>query len=300
MRTFLKLFSIGLLAVLVIAGAAATTVYFVSQSKLHHHYVVAVQPVPIPTDAGAFIRGHHVAEIHGCLNCHGPDAAGSMVIDNPAMGKLYAPNLTHGFGGLKASYSDIDWVRAIRHGIGGDGRTLVLMPSIEFSTMSNTDVGDLIAFLDSLPKVDRTSPPLKLGPISRMLIATGKMRISAAVLDHMNVKPSTIEPGPTAAYGHYLAANCMGCHNSSLSGGKIAEGPPNWPPAANLTPGPGSAITHWTEAQFVQTLRTRRAPDGHVLSPVMPDFVQHMSDTELNALWAYLQTLPPKATGQKT
>ncbi|OIR05233.1 fructose dehydrogenase cytochrome subunit precursor [mine drainage metagenome] len=299
MRTLLKRLLAGVAALVVIIAVAATSLYFVSQSKLHRRYVVAVQPVPVPTGADAIARGHHIALIHGCLECHGPDAGGHMVIDNPAMGKLYAPNLTHGVGGLKASYSTVDWVRAIRHGVGGDGRTLVLMPSLEFSTMSDADVGDLIAYLDSLPSVDRISPPVRLGPVSRMLIATGKMRLSAAELVHMNVKPSTVQPGPTAAYGHYLAANCMGCHNPALSGGKIAEGPPNWPPAANLTPGPGSAVAHWTEAQFVETMRTRRTPDGRTLSPVMPDFVGHMSDTELSALWTYLRTLPPKPTGQQ-
>src|SRR6185312_16674901 len=99
-------------------------------------------------------------------------------------------------------------------------------------------------------------------------------------------------------YGRYLASTCTGCHNPHFSGGKIAEGPPDWPPAANLTQGAGSAIRGWGEVQFIAALRTMRDPTGRAINPVMPAIFGQMSDTEFKALWAYLLTVPPAPTGK--
>jgi cytochrome c553 len=98
-------------------------------------------------------------------------------------------------------------------------------------------------------------------------------------------------------YGHYLAASCTGCHGSNLSGGRIDIGPPDWPPARNLTP--AGDIARWTEADFFQALRSHTRPDGTKLSPVMPAAFGQMNDTELTALWSYLRTLPPVPPGTR-
>jgi mono/diheme cytochrome c family protein len=98
-------------------------------------------------------------------------------------------------------------------------------------------------------------------------------------------------------YGRYVANGCIGCHGSNFSGGKIPVGPPDWPPASNLTPQADGRLTKWTEADFIQTLRTARRPDGTELNPVMPRLFGQMDDVELKAIWAFLQTLPAAATG---
>ena len=67
--------------------------------------------------------------------------------------------------------------------------------------------------------------------------------------------------------------------------------------AANLTP---EAIGDWTEADFFRAMREGRRPDGRGLDPFMPwRSFSAMSDTELSALWLYLQSASPKATGNK-
>jgi cytochrome c553 len=98
-------------------------------------------------------------------------------------------------------------------------------------------------------------------------------------------------------YGRYVANGCIGCHGTNFSGGKIPVGPPDWPPAANLTPHADGRLTKWTDADFIQTLRTARRPDGSELNPVMPRLFGQMDDVELKAIWAFLQTLPAAATG---
>jgi cytochrome c553 len=297
MRTFVKILVWAILALVVLVAGAAAAVYALSNSKLHRHYTIAVQVPPVPDGAAAAERGRHLAQTRGCLDCHGADFAGHVVIDNPAMGLTAGPNLTRGRGGLPPQFGPEDWVRAIRHGVGHDGRPLVLMPSAEFAHMSDDDVGAIIAYLESVPKVDRDSIPVRLGPVARALLVANKMPLAAEVVDHAHVEPAQIAPAPTAEYGRYLAVGCTGCHGPNFSGGKIAAGPPDWPPARNLTP--AGDLGKWTEADFIRTLRTARRPDGMELSPVMPRAFGQLDDTELRALWAYLHMLPGVPTGQR-
>jgi hypothetical protein len=84
-----------------------------------------------------------------------------------------------------------------------------------------------------------------------------------------------------------------------MSGGKIPAFPASWPPALNLTWGEGSALPYWSEEDFINTMRTGKAPGGVQLrSQYMPwTSYRHMSDDELRAVWVYLKSLPPKAYG---
>ena len=166
---------------------------------------------------------------------------------------------------------------------------------MNFARFTDDDMGDLISYLKSVPPVDRDSVPISVGPVARALLLAGKIQLSADLIDHTRVRPDVVKPGVTVAYGRYLAAGCTGCHGPNLSGGKIDIGPPDWPQARNLTP--VGDLAKWTEADFLKALRTQIRPDGTRLSEVMPTAFGQMNDTELKALWAYLQTLPPAATG---
>ncbi|HWA09387.1 MAG TPA: cytochrome c [Opitutaceae bacterium] len=299
MPRFLRFAVYALVGLVVLVGVIGVVVYAVSGSKLGKLYPVAVRPVAIPTDAAAVARGQHIAQTRGCMECHGKDLGGAMVIDDGAMGRMYAPNLTKGAGSRTAAFKDEDWVRAIRHGVRPDGHGLFLMPSDEYSHFSDEDLGAVIAFVKTVPPVARDRVEIKLGPVSRVLVAIGKMKLAAETIDHANLKPPSVMPGITAEYGKYLAAGCTGCHGSNYSGGKIEIGPPDWPPAANLTPHSDGHLSKWSEADFVATLRTARRPDGTELNPVMPRAFGQMNDTELKALFAFLKTLPPTATGAR-
>ena len=297
MSRVLKILGYGIGGLLVVLAVAATIVYFSSNSRLSKTYAVSARPVAIPAGAAALARGKHLAMTRGCNDCHGKDFAGNKVIEDGAMGRLHAPNLTRGKGGRVASFSDEDWIRSIRHGVGPDKRGLFIMPAEEYQHFSDDDLGALIAFLKTLPAIDRERVPTSLGPVSRVLLATGKMKLAAETIDHPNVRPASIAPAINAEYGRYVAASCTGCHGTNFSGGKIEVGPPNWPHSANLTPHPDSRLGKWTEAEFIKTLRTAKRPDGSELNPVMPRVFGEMDDVELKALWAYFKTLPPVATG---
>lgn len=297
MSKLLRRIGFTLVTLLVLIALAGLAVYAASNRRLTRSFAVQPKDVEVPSGADAVERGRHIAVTRGCTDCHGPDLGGATVIENAPMGVLHGPNLTRGDGSRTSQYQNADWVRSIRHGVTPEGRPLVLMPSEEYSQMSNADLGALIAYVKSVPPVSRASVPVKLGPVARALILAGKFPISAEHIDHDNLRPMEIAPAITPEYGRYLAVGCTGCHNPSFSGGKIEVGPPDWPPAANLTPDSSGRLAKWSESDFVTTLRTAHRPDGTELSSVMPRNFGKMNDTELKALWAYLKTLPAKPTG---
>lgn len=204
------------------------------------------------------------------------------------MSKVYAPNLTP--ANLK-DWSDGEITRAIRYGIGKEDQALILMPSYEYNHLSESDIAAVVAYLRSLPAVDKANEPSHLGPIAKTLIATNKAPLLAAeTIPAKPGYPSKPAEAATPEFGHYLASTaCMGCHGPELKGGPIAVGPPDWPPASDLS---ATGLGKWTEADFVKALREGVNPQGHKLRAPMPiHLTQKFSETEIQALWKYLKTV---------
>jgi hypothetical protein len=67
--------------------------------------------------------------------------------------------------------------------------------------------------------------------------------------------------------------------------------------AANLTPDKETGIREWSQAMFIQALRTGKhqgQADGRDILPPMPWFnTRQATDEDLQAIWAYLRSLPP-------
>ena len=129
------------IVVVAIGAVVAGAVYFVTEDWLDETYQVAVPTIEIPADPDAIFEGRRLATTRGCVDCHGPDLGGNIVVDDPMVGLISGSNLTS--GGVAARYDDAAWQRAIRHGIGFDGRPLFLMPSHEYYPMSDADLGAL-------------------------------------------------------------------------------------------------------------------------------------------------------------
>lgn len=285
------------LAVLLVGG-----LYLLSAWHYNETYAVEAAAVPIPAldDSAAIATGRHLAVTRGCADCHGANYGGKTFIDDPMMGTITGANLTSGRGGIGAHYTDADWVRALRHGVDPQGKPLVFMPSDEYTHLSDEDLGALVAYLKQLPPVDNVVPEPAPGPMARLLAvraAGGVPTLAAEQIDHEAARSREAAPPPraNAQYGAYLAPTCTGCHGQDFAGGPIPGAPPDWPAAANLTPHPTSGLGTWSIVDFIRALRTRRRPDGSHISDVMPAAMSQMTDTELGALWAYLQTLPPQA-----
>ena len=269
--------------------------YFSAESRFSKIYTIAAAPVVIPTDAASLEIGKHWAEIQ-CQGCHSEDYGGGPFFEDPALGHVDAPNLTSGKGGIGATYSDADWVRAIRHGVKVNGQSVFIMPSSAFNYLSDGDLGGVIAYLKSVPPVDRETRPRGLAPLAKVLLSLGQFGnpLYAETIEH-DTRPSAPPVGVTAEYGEYLTnvGGCRNCHGAQLNGAQPVE--PGAPFAPNLTP--GGELAGWLESAFINTLRTGVTPSGQQLSDFMPwRDAAKMTDDELKAMWLYLQSQPKLAT----
>lgn len=245
----------------------------------------------------AIERGKHYVESRaGCTECHGADFGGKVIIDSPVMGTWIAPNITR--GGVTADYTSVDWVRIVRHGVKPNGHP-ASMPSLDYTWFSDQEISDIAMYIQSMPKVDTVMPPTTLGPIFAMLIARGEIPISAERIDHTAERPK-YPPRVDAVsmeLGKHLATTCTGCHGATLSGGPIPGGDPNWLPARNLT-FHDTGLATWTLEQFTKALREGVRPDGAAIRIPMPiAYTSKLGDEEVESLYEYLKTVPPKAYG---
>ena len=292
MNTALKWIGVVLLVLAGLLLAGGAILYFTSSSRLSNGPDVAVKAVPASTDLA---RGEHLAvAVGGCTSCHGENLGGLVTVDDPAIGTIYAPNLTAGEGGVGASYSDEDWARAIRHGIGADGRLLGGMPSNAFAHMSDEDLGALLAYIQAARAVDNALPERQLSLPGTFIFGTmAYSTIPANLIDHAAVGSRATSPtGATAEHGEYLTliGGCHDCHGPDLGGIDPENAPPGPPPGPNLRP--DGRLGSWSQEDFVTTLRSGRTPDGRQLSDEMPwKHYGLMYDEELEAIWTYLHGL---------
>ncbi|MGH7620481.1 MAG: c-type cytochrome [Gemmatimonadaceae bacterium] len=289
----------GLVALALVALCA---VYALSEWRFRRSYTVRPEQVAVSTDSAVIARGEHVVSaIAGCADCHGDGLKGNVMLDAPPMGRLVALNLTKGEGGVGAQLTPALIERAVRHGVGIDGRALRIMPADELQYLTDDDLRAVVSYVMQLPAVNNTLAPSHLMLLPRALMVAGVFPVLAAErLSKEPGKPMTVSPSPTAEYGAYVAqvGGCKGCHGPGLSGGKIPAGDPSWGPAANLTP--SGELGTWTEAQFVSTLRTGTRPNGFALKDPMPwKTIGRMTDDELHALWLYLRSVPPREFGNR-
>ena len=289
-----------LLVLLVVFASAIALVYWRSTSLLAQRIDVKEPALAMSGDADARARGEHLAITRGCIDCHGADLGGRVLIEAFPIGRISGPNLTSGAGGIGGRLDVTATERAIRHGLGEGGRLLLYMPSTDFSGLSDADTADLIAYVKSVPAVDRDVPPPLAGPLMRALFLFGKAPLVCALqIDHHAAHMNAMAAAATPEYGRYLAQSCTGCHTAKFTGGHVPGTPPNFPNARNITQDPANGIGKWTKVDFYTALRNGKRPDGTDINPFMPwKAFARFSDAELDALWAYLQTLPTGSGGR--
>ena len=315
-------FAAAALLVVVVAGgalfawASVTSASIMDQAFATHEVAF---PIPFPltpeqieeqgltpeeadamAEAQAIERGRHLLESrYACSDCHGENYGGGVMIDAFPIGTLLGPNITTGAGSRTAGYTAADWDRSVRHGVLPDGRPAV-MPSVDFRNMSDQELSDIVVYLRSQPPVEGDTQRPVMGPIGKVLLATGEIPISANVLarltDHLALPPMA---EVSLDFGAHLAAPCAGCHGPALSGGPIPGGDPSWVPARNLTPSE-DGMAGWSFADFERAMRDGMRPDGTPLQMPMTlalPYTSKLTGVEMEALWMYLSSLDPLPTG---
>lgn len=216
------------------------------------------------------------------------------------IGIARASNLTPDNETGLGTWSEGEIVRALRNGVRKDGRLLApVMPYGWFQQMSDEDAFAVARYLKSLAPVRNA---VRQNP--NFIFKLGKLLF-------LRPKPVVTSTTPTRAatteYGGYLSQHvglCADCHTprgglesepdkSQLFAG-MSHPPKEFPAApSNLTPDNDTGIGKWSEADFVQTIRTGVNPSGAHLQPFMPWHQnRRMSDDELRSIYRFLRTLP--------
>jgi mono/diheme cytochrome c family protein len=289
MRKVLKWIGIGIGVLVGLVIVAAITLYIVGGSRLNKTRQLQTPAVAIPSDDQVVARGKHMVNVN-CTSCHGDDLAGDVLLDDPMIGTIYTANIT----GLAERRTDDEIVLAIRHAVGPDGRQLVAMPSDAFIYFSEEDMGAIVSYLKTIPRVEKASPGLDLSIMGQIMLGAGLFGDLSAADTINHDQPFTSMPtiGANVEYGEYLSPLCISCHGPDLSGAQPSiQGSPIAP---NLTPGGG--LAGWSEADFIQTIRSGVTPSGHQMDPEYMPWKSwaKFDDEELQAIWMYLNSLPAR------
>jgi len=272
---------------------------------------------PPHSDAASIERGRYLAVAADCTACHtapgGKPFAGGLALDSP-LGAIYSTNITPDKDSGIGKFTLDDFDRAVRHGIDDEGETLYpAMPYPSYARMSDEDVDALYDyFMHGVAPVPSTAPANGIPwPLS--------IRWPLAIWRKLYAPPPDAPPfsashytDPVVARGAYLVegpGHCGTCHtpraltlqekalddSSSvfLSGGQRVGG---WT-AVNLRGNSADGLGDWSKEDIVATLRTARNSQQAVIGAPMNDVIvhstQYLNDADLEAIAAYLKTLPP-------
>lgn len=242
--------------------------------------------------------------IVACGNCHTPqgpkgplpgmELAGGLEIKDPGF-TVYTPNITPDPETGIGKWTDAQIITAIREGKRPDGTIIgPPMPIGLYRGMSDNDVKAIVAYLRTVKPVKNTPPksqykmplPPSYGPPVK------------------NVRD--VPRGDKVVYGAYLAGSlghCIECHspmgpkgpdieNKLGAGGFEFFGPWGTSVSANITP---TGIGKYRDSQLKKVITTGIRPDGsHLKPPMGVPYYANMTDQDLDALIAYLRTLPRK------
>ena len=258
-------------------------------------------------------RGRYLANnVSGCIFCHseidwpngftikaGTEGGGRSWAEE-GIPFLSTPNLTPDPETGAGTWTDDMLARAIREGIGHDGRALFpLMPYHQYRYMSDEDLASVVVYLRSLPPVRKAQAPPQIPfPVNRFI----------------NAVPEPLEapvPEPNradqVAYGDYLVrvGVCRDCHTPmdaqgqaipgmEFGGGFTMTSPLGPVASANISSDP-SGIPYYTEELFLEMMRT-----GMVRSRKLHEYMPwkmygQQTDEDLKAIFAYVRTIPPVA-----
>jgi cytochrome c553 len=283
-RTF-KWIGLTLLGIAGLAAIAVIVVYILVSLDLARSFDIAGEDVVVPSDAASIDEGQRLAQLRGCSGgCHGKGTAGEVMIELFDGTRVVAPDL----GKLAARYSTRDLERAIRHGVKPDGTSVIgIMPSEMFSTLSDRDLGLILAYLQSQPPAERALPESRYGPVARVMGFMFKRKIgsllAAELIDHQHPPPP--DPDDEQGYGRYLANTvCTECHGGDLRGS----------PDGSI---PGLAmVLAYPSGDFETLMRTGEPLDGRdlgLMARVARSRFARFTDDEITALHGYLSSPDP-------
>jgi mono/diheme cytochrome c family protein len=277
MRKALRWLGFGLGGLVGLLLVAAIVVLVWSQIILGRTYAAAAESLRAPS-ALEKAEAPRLARVLGCLGCHGEGLKGQLMFDAPGVAKVFAPNITE----VAAKSSDQQLAAGIRQGIGHDGRALYIMPSPMYSRLTDGETAALIAWIRTLPRTEGQTKGLSAGPLGRLGLVLGWFQPGPErVAEYRTQAPIALGPEHESAR-HLASTACSECHGPALMGGSV--GPDEKTPDLRVAAG-------YDAAQFRTLMRTGRPPTGKdlgLMSQVARSDFSHLTDAEIDALYAYL------------
>ena len=301
---------VGIVLLVVVVGGAV----FVS-SRQNLKFDAAYPEVVASTDSAIVARGRYIVRTAApCAACHGDPAqraafmsgaevplTGGVVFDIPP-GKFYTKNLTPDPETGLGKVTDKEIARALRHGVGYDGRAL--LPFMEMQGLSDDDLQAVVSYLRTMPPVRNPVPPHQYTALGKVIKAT----VLANPVGPSTTPPARAPRGASVERGRYLVeavSLCWACHTErsqmtgALTGPRYggttgfteADDPTHsWSPP-NITRDPETGkLGKLTEDQIVARFRQGRIIPG---SPMPWQAFSQLADDDLRAIYRYLMTVPP-------
>ena len=294
MRKFLKWAATLLGLVLAVAVLVFAYAWIQTERGLARSYVVDDPPLPIQRDAATLAHGAHLFKTRGCADCHGEDGDGQTGVRGRSGDEDRGPEPQPGRHRQRLDRRPDRGRHPPRREAGRASDGVHADAGIQRLQRHRRGGAD-VAHLQSLPASGNDPGLSEVRPLGRILYAFGKLPLLPA--EHVDHSPRERAAPPIAAtveYGAYVAQGCTGCHGQDFAGQHVPGTPPEFKDARNITP---ASLGQWTEDDFRRALQQGKRPDGSDIDPFMPwkQFAR-MSDTEVKALWAFLQTVPAKDT----
>ncbi|HUG98219.1 MAG TPA: cytochrome c [Gammaproteobacteria bacterium] len=279
LRTVLRLLAglVGIVGSLLLL--AILVIYVLGERLLERDRDFPVSPIAVVTDAATLEEGERLATITGCRGCHRPDLSGGVFFDGGILlARVAAPNLSV----VARDYTDEQLAHTIRYGVRPDGRAMVGMPSAMFYHLTDADLAAIIAYVRSVPEVEKSLPKTRVGPMGRLGLLTGDYPLDAEEIASLGPRRAPVAGGEAMAPGRYVAQiACTECHGMDLRGHDV------------FTPSLAIAAAYDDE-QFRHFMRTGEALGGRelgLMSSVARNRFAHLTDDEVGALHQYLRSL---------
>jgi mono/diheme cytochrome c family protein len=251
-------------------------------------------------------RGSYLVNtIMTCGNCHSPkgppdavagkDFSGGLRFNAPPF-DVTASNITQDKDTGIGSWSAADIKKLLVDNVRPDGVQLVVMPTGFYGIITPGDLDAIVAYMQSIKPVSNKVPdPVYKMPVKHQIFPGAEKPMDPSVFSD-KIK-----------YGFYLATvgHCMECHTPRVrgelefasmgSGGQEFPGPWGVSVSRNITSSKVKGIGDWTDAEIKRAITQGIDKDGNKLKgPMGYQYYAHMTDADLDAVIAWVRTLPPK------
>ncbi len=276
MKRLLRWIGIALGSLVGLCIVAYAVVYVLSERILRRTYEVPTVGLSIPTDPASIIEGRRLATVHGCFGgCHGKQAEGVVIFDEPMIGRVVAPNLT----AAVRKYSDAELVGVIRNGVRPGGRSTMSDALGRVRGADRRRPGPHHCVSEVIASGHRSGPSVSLGPLGRVGVAVGKFKTVAQLI--AETVPPPVATSEEAAYGRYLART-----SCSPATGQASAAIP-------IPISPVQACGWWLLIPRNHSLsyceRAWRSGEENLhYGSQARDILSHFTDAEIAALYSYL------------